>query len=103
MSGGELQRIALARVFLRDPQILIMDEPAAHLDPKLQVFLEDSIQQLMIGRTSVMIAHRLSSVLKADEVIFMQAGRIMVHGNHLQLLSDSTPYREFILGEGSAT
>jgi len=101
LSGGELQRIALARVFLRDPQIVLLDEPTAHLDPELTRNLEASYMQLMTGRTSLTIAHRLSTVLNADEVLFLQAGRLVASGKHSELLSRSPAYREFIQGAGA--
>ena len=101
LSGGELQRIALARVFLRDPQIVLLDEPTAHLDPELTRNLEASYMQLMTGRTSLTIAHRLSTVLNADEVLFLQAGHLVASGKHSELLSRSPAYREFIQGAGA--
>lgn len=101
LSGGELQRIALARVYLRNPQIILLDEPTAHLDPDLTQSLEASFKQLMSGRTSLTIAHRLSTVLNADEVFFLQEGRLVAHGSHTDLLSRSHSYREFIEGAGA--
>jgi len=98
MSGGELQRIALARVYLRDPLIVVLDEPNAHLDPDLQDSLEASLRRLMAGRTSLTIAHRLSTVLMADEVIYLQGDHLVAKGSHTELVESSQPYREFIQG-----
>ena len=99
-SGGELQRVALARIFLRDPRLLIMDEPTAHLDPSGQKLLDESIQRLMAGRTTLTIAHRLSSVKSADEVLFLDSGRLAAQGRHEELLITSANYRDFIEARG---
>lgn len=99
-SGGELQRVALARIFLRDPRLLIMDEPTAHLDPSGQKLLDESIQRLMAGRTTLTIAHRLSSVKSADEVLFLDSGRLAAQGRHEELLITSAIYRDFIEARG---
>ena len=101
LSGGELQRIALARVYLRDPQIVLLDEPTAYLDPELTRKLEASYKYLMAGRTSLTIAHRLSTVLSADEVLFMHTGHLVARGKHSELLISSPAYREFIQGAGA--
>lgn len=100
LSGGELQRIALARVYLRDPKIVILDEPTRHLDPALQQSLEDVLNWLTAGRTCITIAHRVSSVLKADEVILMQSGCLVARGSHAELLAGSQPYRELMQSGG---
>lgn len=100
LSGGELQRIALARVYLRAPEIIVLDEPTAHLDPHSQQILEDSLHRLMKGRTSLTIAHRLPTVLRSDEVLFLQAGRLVAQGSHTFLLQSSESYSEFIRGGG---
>lgn len=100
LSGGELQRIALARVYLRDPKIIILDEPTRHLDPALQQSLEDSLNRLTTGRTCLTIAHRASSVMKADKVILLQSGRLLALGSHANLLASSQPYCELMRSGG---
>lgn len=100
LSGGELQRVALARVYLRNPKMLILDEPTRHLDPAWQQSLEDALTRLTAGRTCITIAHRVSSVLKADEVILLESGRLIAQGSHAELLVSSQPYRDLLLGGG---
>ena len=95
-SGGELQRVALARIYLRDPQILVLDEPIAHLDPKLQHGLNTSIRRMMTGRTTLTIAHHLSTLEQVDEVFYLKDGRLAAQGCHTDLLTTSPEYRDFI-------
>jgi ATP-binding cassette subfamily C protein CydD len=100
LSGGELQRVALARVYLRDPQLLILDEPTRHLNPAWQQSLEGALTRLTAGRTCITIAHRVSSVLNADEVIFLQSGCLIARGSHTELLENSQSYRALMQGGG---
>lgn len=80
LSGGEAQRVALARAFLKDAPLLVMDEPTAHLDPDLEVRLERVIRTLLEGRTSLIIAHRLTTIQNADWVLVLEDGRIVEQG-----------------------
>jgi ATP-binding cassette subfamily C protein CydD len=100
LSGGEQQRVALARSYLRDPQLLIMDEPTRHLDPAWQKSIEHALTRLIAGRTCITIAHRVSSVLQADEVILLEAGRLIARGSHIELLEQSLQYRALMQGGG---
>jgi ATP-binding cassette subfamily B protein len=86
LSGGERQRIAIARVLLKDPQILVMDEATSHLDSLSESLIQEALQTVMRGRTSIVIAHRLSTVLSADRILIMDAGRIVESGSHLELV-----------------
>jgi len=86
ISGGERQRICVARAFLRDAPILILDEPTSSIDSKTEDVILDSLEMLMEGRTSFMIAHRLSTVRHADQILVMQDGRIVERGTHDQLV-----------------
>jgi ATP-binding cassette subfamily C protein CydD len=95
-SGGELQRIVLARIYVRNPDFLILDEPTAHFDPELAQFLSAGIKQLMQGRTTLTIAHRLSTIVDMDGIFFLDKGRLVAQGTHQQLLQDSLAYRAFI-------
>lgn len=88
LSGGELQRLALARAFLLDAPLLVLDEPTAHLDPAQEAVLEETMQRLCSGRTVLIIAHRLPTVYRADQILVLDRGRILEAGSH-RLLSDA--------------
>jgi len=92
ISGGERQRIAVARAFLRDAPILILDEPTSSIDSKTEDVILDSLEDLMEGRTSFMIAHRLSTVRHADQILVMQDGRVVERGTHEDLVDRGGVY-----------
>lgn len=94
LSGGEKQRIALARVIIKDPRILVLDEATSSLDSESEALIQQSMKQIMAGRTSIVIAHRLSTVLAADEILVMDRGRIVERGNHIQLLQLDGLYKQ---------
>jgi len=87
LSGGEKQRIALARVILKDPRILVLDEATSHLDSESESLIQDALKRVMAGRTSIVIAHRLSTILAADLILVMDRGQIIERGTHDQLLA----------------
>jgi ATP-binding cassette, subfamily B, bacterial len=87
LSGGEKQRIALARVILKDPRILVLDEATSHLDSESEVLIQEALKRVMAGRTSIVIAHRLSTILAADQILVMNRGRITESGTHAELLT----------------
>jgi ATP-binding cassette subfamily B protein/subfamily B ATP-binding cassette protein MsbA len=93
LSGGERQRICVARAFLKDAPILILDEPTSSIDSQTESVILDALEDLMEGRTSFMIAHRLSTVRHADQIIVVKAGRIIERGTHEQLLRHGAVYR----------
>lgn len=95
LSGGQRQRIAIARALLRDPKILMLDEATASLDSQSEAVVQQALGNLMQGRTTIVIAHRLSTVVHADQLIFMEKGRITGKGTHEELLQNHTLYREF--------
>jgi ATP-binding cassette subfamily B protein len=94
ISGGERQRISVARAFLKDAPILILDEPTSSIDSKTEAVVLDSLDDLMAGRTSFMIAHRLSTIRHADQILVMKAGRIVERGTHEELLERASVYRQ---------
>jgi ATP-binding cassette subfamily B protein len=87
LSGGEKQRLAIARVILKDPQILVLDEATSHLDSQSEALIQEALHKVMAGRTSVVIAHRLSTILAADQIFVMDRGRIVERGTHEELLT----------------
>ena len=87
LSGGEKQRLALARVILKDPQILILDEATAHLDSQSEALIQDALERVMEHRTSLVIAHRLSTVLAADVILVLSEGKLVERGTHQDLMA----------------
>jgi ATP-binding cassette, subfamily B, bacterial len=94
LSGGEKQRIALARVILKDPRILVLDEATSHLDSESESLIQDALRRVMAGRTSIVIAHRLSTILAADLILVMDRGRIVERGTHSELLTTGGLYSQ---------
>jgi subfamily B ATP-binding cassette protein MsbA len=92
LSGGERQRLALARAFLKDAPILLLDEATSALDSESERLVQDAIRALMRGRTTLVIAHRLSTVRDADRIVVMEAGRVAETGTHEELVSRSGIY-----------
>ncbi|HSJ23189.1 MAG TPA: ABC transporter ATP-binding protein [Longimicrobiales bacterium] len=94
LSGGQRQRIAIARAILRDPPLLIFDEATSALDSQSERLVQEAVQRLLEGRTVFVIAHRLATVLDADQILVMEHGRIVQRGTHLELLEAGGLYRE---------
>jgi ATP-binding cassette, subfamily B, bacterial len=92
LSGGEKQRIAIARVILKNPKILVLDEATSHLDSQSEALIQAALQTVMQGRTSIVIAHRLSTILSADVILVMDKGRIAERGTHASLLAQGGLY-----------
>jgi ATP-binding cassette, subfamily B, bacterial AbcA/BmrA len=95
LSGGQRQRIAIARAFLRDPEILMMDEATASLDSQSEGIVQQALSRLMEGRTTFVIAHRLSTIVDADKIIFIEKGRVTGMGTHQELTQSHELHREF--------
>ncbi|MBQ7436950.1 MAG: ABC transporter ATP-binding protein [Oscillospiraceae bacterium] len=94
LSGGEKQRLSIARVILKDPKILILDEATSALDSITENAIQEALEALMEGRTSIVIAHRLSTILKADQILVVKDGTITEQGSHEELLAQGGTYRE---------
>jgi len=98
LSAGQRQRIAIARAVLRDPKILILDEATSNLDPESEGAISDALRDLMRDRTVLVIAHRPSTVVKADRIIALEKGRIAGQGRHEELLASCPAYRRLFTG-----
>src|SRR5688500_20008840 len=86
LSGGERQRVAIARAILKDPAVLILDEATSNLDTESERLIEDALGRLLVGRTTLIIAHRLSTVRRADRLVVLDRGHIVEEGSHAELL-----------------
>ena len=96
LSAGQAQRLALARAFLKDPQILILDEPTSNLDPEQETLVEASLRELMRDRTVITIAHRLNTVFQADKIVVLEKGRLVEAGSHRDLLAQGGIYASLV-------
>lgn len=94
LSGGEKQRVAIARTMLKDPAILLFDEATSALDSQTEKEIQASLRSVSVGRTTIVIAHRLSTVVHADEIIVLSDGKIAERGNHKQLLINNAQYAQ---------
>ncbi len=94
LSGGEKQRLAIARLLLKDPAVVILDEATAHLDSESEVLIQRALARVLEGRSSLVIAHRLSTITSADQILVIDDGRIVERGTHLQLLRGGGLYED---------
>ncbi|SES29221.1 ABC transporter ATP-binding protein [Psychrobacillus sp. OK032] len=100
LSGGQRQRIAIARALLHNPKILLLDEATSNLDSGSEASVQEALERLMKGRTTLIIAHRLATIIHADQIFFLEKGKITGAGTHDELIANHDLYREFTHGQG---
>jgi ABC-type multidrug transport system fused ATPase/permease subunit len=96
LSGGQRQRLAIARALLADPRVLILDDATSSVDSSTEREIKLALDEAMAGRTTFIIAHRLSTIALADEIVVLEHGRVLAHGDHAELLEESELYREIV-------
>lgn len=96
LSGGEKQRVSIARIFLKDPKIIIMDEASAAADPENEYELQVAFKELIKNRTTIMIAHRLTSIRGVDEILLIEDGKLIERGSHHKLYEEDSKYKKFV-------
>jgi ATP-binding cassette subfamily B protein len=102
LSGGQWQRVALARAFLRDAELIILDEPTAALDPRSEAELYARVRELFAGRTVLLISHRFASVRRADHIYVLDGGRVIEDGSHDELMHAQGSYAQMFTLQASA-
>ena len=96
LSGGQKQRVAIARAVLKDPRILVLDEATSALDAESEHLVKDALDKLMRGRTTLIIAHRLSTVINANRVLVIDSGRVVQSGAHHALMTEGGLYKRLV-------
>ena len=102
LSGGEKQRISIARAIMKDAPVIILDEATANVDPESEAELTAAIEELTREKTIIMIAHRLKTVRHADQIFVVDNGKIVQHGTHRELIRETGIYKTFVEGRQEA-
>jgi ATP-binding cassette subfamily B (MDR/TAP) protein 1 len=99
LSGGQKQRVAIARAIVKDPKILLLDEATSALDAESERVVQDALDRLMVGRTTVVVAHRLSTIRDADTIAVVYKGHIVEQGTHQELVNMNGSYARLVGGQ----
>jgi len=99
LSGGQCQRVALARMIIKDAQIVLLDEPTASLDTKSEALIQESLQKFTVNKTVIVVAHRLSTIKDANQIIVLNGDRIEEYGSHVELMEKDGLYRKLYLNQ----
>jgi ABC-type multidrug transport system fused ATPase/permease subunit len=99
LSGGQNQRLAIARIFLKNPKIVILDEATSALDEESEQIVQKALDELTAGRTSIVISHRLNSILRVDDIILLKDGEVVTTGTYENLLRDSATFNELFAAQ----
>ncbi len=94
LSGGQKQRLSIARVFLKNPSILILDEATSALDNTTEIHIQEALDKLSVNRTTLVVAHRLSTIKNADKIVVIDAGVVKEEGTHDELINQETIYKQ---------
>jgi ATP-binding cassette subfamily B protein len=97
LSGGQRQRIAIARALLLEPTVLLLDDPTSAIDPETEKEIMEAMEAAMVGRTTFIVAHRLSTLRRADQILVLEHGKLVQKGTHEQLMAQDGHYRRAIL------
>jgi ATP-binding cassette subfamily C protein CydCD len=103
LSGGERQRVAIARALLMDASILVLDEALSSVDAQNEALIQEALSRLMEGRTTLIIAHRLSSVIDAHRILVLEQGKVVESGSHTELLRTNGVYAELMAGQQNSS